>query len=148
MSDQLSFIDIRQISLNPNIARKPIDPFDVIAYFHVEMGNPENIRPLVVRTKESGGKYVVVCERAAYDWEELHLKAARKCGLSGLPCRIIDACPQNANPSNPGATSPPFHTPPPIVTPAKAILVILRWARELSQRSKPGTSRVSATELS
>jgi RNA polymerase sigma factor (sigma-70 family) len=85
-------IDTRQINYCPGVPRRPIDPDDLFAYISCEMRDPAQVRPLAVRFDPPSGQHFVVCRGPAYEQEGLLLEAARKLGLSGVPC-IVVGCP-------------------------------------------------------
>jgi hypothetical protein len=93
MPDPTCWIDTRQIAFQPNVPRQPADPIDLMAYISWEMRTPAEIRPLVVRFDPASGKYFVVCDGPEHQREWILLEAARKLGLSRVPCHVVEDSP-------------------------------------------------------
>jgi DNA-directed RNA polymerase specialized sigma24 family protein len=93
MPYSICWIDTRQIDFQPNVPRQPADPIDLIAYITWEMRTPAEIRPLVVRFDPASGSYFVVCDGPEHPREGILLDAARKLGLSSIPCRVVEGPP-------------------------------------------------------
>ena len=153
---ETTYIEIRLIHLKPELLRPhATDELDVFAYLHCYMRDPEKMRPLRLQKDESAGGYIVVCDGTAYDWEVIHLKTVRACGISCIPCLVIESDPPDDEPPD----SPISNSPPPIppAQPSSAdppsqsdiydrvlaalLPLIGRWTRGVAKRSKPGICR-------
>src|SRR5437899_719932 len=78
------------IEYDPKYPRPVADAMDLFAYIHSEMRIPAAIQPLVVRIDPGRSKYLVIEDCSTGQRQNLLLEAARKLGLSSVPCRVID----------------------------------------------------------
>jgi RNA polymerase sigma factor (sigma-70 family) len=117
MQENPCWIDTRHVDFDPRFSRRVADPIELFAFVSSEMHTMAENVPLLVRFDATSAKYLVLCNGVAYTREGMPLEAARKIGLSRVPCRVVGDGPHAAQSSerpSPGnaPTAPDFRTDP------------------------------------